>query len=174
LIAFLASVAGRAKQEFSVVGKPGKLLWSRVLGGDTVEGRYSLEKDQQLSNRHAPPFIRHALSSFWQNSLSRFYALSTACLQARARKKEDLWIPGTADADHAAIGPEAVTALFKKRLSCSPPCPDSFAASEALRLHSFKLDRAQPPDVLGGLMFGASAPRSKLVPRAVFPSAHNA
>jgi hypothetical protein len=109
-----------------------------------------------LSNRHAPPFIRHVLSSFWQNSLtaaeaaaqrdlslSRFYALATAYLQARARKKEDLWIPGTSGGDHAAVWPEAVIALPKKRLSCSPPCPYSFAASEALRLHSFKLDRAQ-------------------------------
>jgi hypothetical protein len=33
--------------------------------------------------------------------------------------------------------------LLKKRLACSPPCPYSFAASEALRLHAFKLDRAQ-------------------------------
>jgi hypothetical protein len=30
-----------------------------------------------------------------------------------------------------------------KRLACSPPCPYSFAASEALRLHAYKLDRAQ-------------------------------
>jgi hypothetical protein len=121
-----------------------------------VGERYSLEKYQQLSNRHAPPLIRHVLFSFWQKaltateaavqlglSLSRFYALSTAYLQARARKKEDLWIPGTSGGDHAAVWPEAVTDLLKKRLSCSPPCPYSFAASEALRLHSFKLDRAQ-------------------------------
>jgi hypothetical protein len=33
--------------------------------------------------------------------------------------------------------------LLRKRLGCVPPCPYSFAASEALRLHSFKLDRAQ-------------------------------
>ena len=33
--------------------------------------------------------------------------------------------------------------LLRKRLCCVPPCPYSFAASEALRLHSFKLDRAQ-------------------------------
>ena len=33
--------------------------------------------------------------------------------------------------------------LLHKRLACSPPCPYSFAASEALRLHGFKLDRAQ-------------------------------
>jgi hypothetical protein len=34
-------------------------------------------------------------------------------------------------------------ALLKKRLACAPPCPYSFVASEALRLHAFKLDRAQ-------------------------------
>jgi hypothetical protein len=39
--------------------------------------------------------------------------------------------------------PEPVLNLLKKRLQCVPPCPYSFAASEALRLHSFKLDRAQ-------------------------------
>ena len=33
--------------------------------------------------------------------------------------------------------------LLKKRLACSPPCPYSFAASEALRRHHFQLDRAQ-------------------------------
>ena len=96
------------------------------------------------------------LSSFWQNSLkateaaaqlglslSRFYALSTDYLQARAHKKGDLWIPGTSGGDHAAVWPEPVTDLLHKRLACSPPCPYSFVASEALRLHSFKLDRAQ-------------------------------
>jgi hypothetical protein len=30
-------------------------------------------------------------------------------------------------------------ALLKKRLACSPPCPYSFAASEALRLHAIKV-----------------------------------
>jgi hypothetical protein len=33
--------------------------------------------------------------------------------------------------------------LLRKRLACTPPCPYSFAASEALRLLNFKLDRAQ-------------------------------
>ena len=96
------------------------------------------------------------LSSFWQGSLtapeaaaqlglsrSRLYSLSSEYLQARARKKEDLWIPGISGGDHAAVWPEAVTDLLKKRLSCSPPCPYSFVASEALRLHAFQLDRAQ-------------------------------
>ena len=96
------------------------------------------------------------LSSFWQHSLtateaaaqlglsrSRLYSLSSDYLQARARKKVDLWIPGTSGGDHTAAWPEPVTDLLGKRLACSPPCPDSFVASEALRLHAFKLDRAQ-------------------------------
>jgi len=121
-----------------------------------VKGSYALEKYQQISNRHAPSLIRHVLSCFWENSLtateaaaqlgisrSRLYALSTDYLQARARQKKNLWMPGTSGGDHRAVWPEAVTDLLKKRLACSPPCPYSFAASEALRLHSFKLDRAQ-------------------------------
>jgi len=76
-------------------------------------------------------------------SRSRFYALSTDYLRACARKKEGLWIPGISGGDHTSAWPEPVADLLRKRLACSPPCPYSFAASEALRLHSFKLDRAQ-------------------------------
>jgi len=38
--------------------------------------------------------------------------------------------------------PKEVVDLLTKRLACPPPCPYSFAASEALRLLGFKLDRA--------------------------------
>jgi hypothetical protein len=76
-------------------------------------------------------------------SRSRFYTLSTDYLRACARQKEDLWIPGISGGDHTTAWPEPVIDLLKKRLDCSPPCPYSFAASEALRLHSFKLDRSQ-------------------------------
>ena len=76
-------------------------------------------------------------------SRSRFYTLSTDYLRAYARKKEGLWIPGISGGDHTSAWPEPVTDLLRKRLACSPPCPYSFVASEALRLHSFKLDRAQ-------------------------------
>ena len=76
-------------------------------------------------------------------SRSRFHTLATDYLRACARKKQGLWIPGTSGGDHSTAWPEPVTDLLKKRLACSPPCPYSFAASEALRLHSFKLDRAQ-------------------------------
>ena len=76
-------------------------------------------------------------------SRSRFYSLSTGYLRAYAQKQSGLWVPGTSGGDHTTAWPEPVTELLKKRLDCSPPCPYSFAASEALRLHSFKLDRAQ-------------------------------
>ena len=52
-------------------------------------------------------------------------------------------MPGSSGGDHSAPWPQPVLDLLRKRLGCSPPCPYSFAASEALRLHAFKLDRAQ-------------------------------
>ncbi len=74
---------------------------------------------------------------------SRLYTLATDYLRACARKKADSWIPAVSGGNHATVWPQAVTDLLKKRLACSPPCPYSFAASEALRLLAFKLDRAQ-------------------------------
>lgn len=76
-------------------------------------------------------------------SRSRFYSLSTDYLYAHAQKKAVVWTPGISGGDHASAWPVPVIDTLKKRLSCDPPCPYSFAASEALRLHSFKLDRAQ-------------------------------
>ena len=74
---------------------------------------------------------------------SRLYTLSTDYLRACARKEAATWIPGTSGGDHTTTWPKPVTDLLEKRLACSPPCPYSFAASEALRLLAFKLDRAQ-------------------------------
>lgn len=76
-------------------------------------------------------------------SPSRLYALSTAYNLARAQKQKSLWAPGISGGDHAKPWPQPVLDLLKKRLACKPPCPYSFAASEALRLQAFKLDRAQ-------------------------------
>jgi hypothetical protein len=114
-----------------------------------------LEKHQQLIQRHAPSFIRNVLDAFRQRTLnaaqaaeelglssSRFYALSTTFLRARP-KKDSLWCPGTSGGDHATPWPQPVLDLLRKRLASVPPSPYSFVASEALRLHSFKLDRAQ-------------------------------
>ena len=76
-------------------------------------------------------------------SRRRLYTLATAYNTARARKPQSLWTPGASGGDHATAWPQPVLDLLKKRLACTPPCPDSFAASEVLRLHAFKLDRAQ-------------------------------
>ena len=76
-------------------------------------------------------------------SRSRLYTLATAYNTARARKPQSLWTPGASGGDHATAWPQPVLDLLKKRLACTPPCPYSFAASEVLRLHAFKLDRAQ-------------------------------
>jgi hypothetical protein len=114
------------------------------------------EKHQQLRHRHAPSFIRHVLDTFWQGTLSaseaaeqlglsrsRLYGLAAAYLCARAQKQGSHWTPGRSGGNHSAPWPPPVLDLLTKRLSCVPPCPYSFAASEALRLHGFPLDRAQ-------------------------------
>ena len=116
----------------------------------------AFEKHQQLIHRHAPAFVRHVLDLVRQHSLSatqaadqlglspsRLYALATAYNSARVRQSSPLWTPGASGGDHAPAWPPPVIALLKKRLACSPPCPYSFVASEALRLHAFQLDRAQ-------------------------------
>ena len=116
----------------------------------------AFEKRQQLLHRHAPSFIRHILEAFRKRSLtvaeaaaelsisrSRLYALSTAYLHARSKKQESLWTPNASGGNHSKPWPQPVLDLLKKRLACHPPCPYSFAASEALRLHAFNLDRAQ-------------------------------
>ncbi|MGH9354065.1 MAG: hypothetical protein ACRD2G_18200 [Terriglobia bacterium] len=127
-------------------------------GGKGDPPRYSApsENYQQLIHRHAPSFIRDVLEAFTQRTLrpleaadqlgisrSRLYALATAYRRARAQKTGPLWTPSASGGDHAAPWPAPVLDLLRKRLNCSPPCPYSFAASEVLRLHDFKLDRAQ-------------------------------
>ncbi len=103
-----------------------------------------------------PSFLRHVLDTFQKHTLnavqaaaqldlsvSRFYALATDYNTARAPQSQPLWTPAASGGGHAATGPLAVTNPLIRRLACSPPCPHSFAASEALRRHAFKLDRAQ-------------------------------
>ena len=115
------------------------------------------EKHQQLVHRHASAFIRHILEGFRAGDLSavgaaaqlglsrsRLHALATTYGRARAPAQDGvLWSPGASGGDHAAPWPRPVLDLLRKRLGCRPPCPYGFAASEALRLHGFKLDRAQ-------------------------------
>jgi len=114
------------------------------------------EKYQQLIHRHAPSFIRHVMERFRLHTIdatqatdklglsrSRLYALATAYNTTRARKPHPLWTPRASGGNHATAWPQHVIALLKKRLASSPPSSYSFVASDALRLHAFKLDRAQ-------------------------------
>lgn len=109
-----------------------------------------------MRHRHAPSFIRDVLENFRQRTLtaeaaadqlglarSQLYALANSYLRARAKKQAHLWQPGASGGNHAKPWPQPVLELLKKRLASRPPSPYSFAASEALRLHAFKLDRAQ-------------------------------
>lgn len=76
-------------------------------------------------------------------SRSRFYVLLSDYLVAYGPGKHRSWEPGVSGGDHAPTWPPVVTALLRKRLSSKPPSSYSFAASEVLRLCSFRLDRAQ-------------------------------
>jgi len=115
-----------------------------------------LEKYQQLSHRHASAFIRHVLNAFRQLKLtasaaasqlglsrSRLYSLFADYLRALALRKGGVWTPAASGGNHASPWPQPVLDLLHKRLACTPPCSYTFAASEAWRLHAFKLDRAQ-------------------------------
>ena len=76
-------------------------------------------------------------------SRSRFYELYSDYLKACAYHQQSTWTPSVSGGDHAPDWPAEVQALLRKRLSSKPPASYSFAASEALRLHGFKVDRAQ-------------------------------
>jgi hypothetical protein len=76
-------------------------------------------------------------------SRSRFYKVYSDYLRACAHREQATWIPGVSGGDHASAWPPEVHELLRKRLSSQPPASYSFAASEALRLCQFKLDRAQ-------------------------------
>jgi transposase InsO family protein len=104
----------------------------------------------------AAPFIRHVLEQFRTCALAaalaaaalglsrcRFYRLYHAYLKAYATGRHGQWTPGTSGGAHAAPWPAEVLALLRRRLTSQPPSSYSFAASEALRLHGFPLDRAQ-------------------------------
>jgi hypothetical protein len=73
-------------------------------------------------------------------SRRRFYHLYHDYLQTY---RHQTWQPGLSGGDHAPAWPVAVVELLRRRLQSDPPSSYSFAASEALRLHGLKLDRAQ-------------------------------
>lgn len=76
-------------------------------------------------------------------SRAQFYRLYADYLSACAHHQESDWKPGVSGGDHAPPWPPEVEALLRKRLNSKPPASYSFAASEALRLCGYKLDRAQ-------------------------------
>ena len=52
-------------------------------------------------------------------------------------------MPGISGGDHAPAWPAEVEALLRKRIGSTPPASYSFAASEALRVCDYRVDRAQ-------------------------------
>jgi transposase InsO family protein len=104
----------------------------------------------------AAPLIRHVLEQFRTQKLSaaqaavalglserRLYELFHDYLKAYGRRVHALWTARTSGGNHARPWSREVLDLLRKRLSSEPPASYSFAASEALRLCDFKLDRAQ-------------------------------
>jgi hypothetical protein len=74
---------------------------------------------------------------------SQLYRVFADYLKAYAHQRHRQWTPQPSGGDHVEPWPPEVLALLRKRLTSQPPCSYSFAASEALRLCAFKLDRAQ-------------------------------
>lgn len=63
-------------------------------------------------------------------------------LEGCAQGKEAEWEPGKSGGYRGRVIPEAVADLWRKMLEAEPAAPYAFAASEALRLHGFRVDRA--------------------------------
>ena len=137
---------------------------------------FSKFEKAQLTHRCGAPLIRHVFCQFRSGAVNaaqarqelhlsktRFYELYTEYLRACAERREQSWIPGLSGGDHAAPWPEKITELLRKRLSSKPPSSYSFAASEAARLHAFKLDRAQVRRwaIENGLAHGHAAPKER-------------
>ena len=76
-------------------------------------------------------------------SRRRLYQLFGDYLAAYGPGTHRHWVPGVSGGDHAPAWPPVVTALLRKRLASDPPASYSFAASEALRVCDYHLDRAQ-------------------------------
>lgn len=75
-------------------------------------------------------------------SRSRFYTLYADYLRACAQRRQRCWVPGCSGGNHRRPWPQEVLALLRKLLGARLPASYSFAASEALRRHQFKIDRA--------------------------------
>ena len=115
----------------------------------------SSDEKLQLKHRCGLAHLRHILSEFRLGhiktgnacdqlslSRSRFYELYSDYLAAGLQRDQH-FIPGSSGGNHARQWPVEVLALLRQRLSSKPASSYSFAASEALRLYKFKVDRAQ-------------------------------
>ena len=113
------------------------------------------DEKAQLKHRCGLAHLRHVLSEFRLShiraeqacaelslSRSRFYELYSDYLAA-GPQRDQKFVAGSSGGNHARQWPVAVLALLRQRLSSKPPSSYSFAASEAIRLHGFKIDRAQ-------------------------------
>jgi hypothetical protein len=110
----------------------------------------------QLTHRVAPELVRDALSLFRSRSLtaeqtaerlglsrSGMYKLYARYLRAAAEGRASSFSPGASGGDHAPDWPPGVADALRRRLTASPSYSYASAASEALRLHGFRLGRAQ-------------------------------
>ena len=109
-----------------------------------------------MAHRLAPPLVRHILQGVRTGAISaleaaedlglsrnRLYELYRDYLSACGLRTHQNWVPGLSGGDHATAWPPNVTDLLRKRLASEPPASYSFAASEALRVCKYPLDRAQ-------------------------------
>lgn len=110
----------------------------------------------QLTHRVAPEMARDVLSQFRNRVLSAgeaadslgmsrsgLYKLYAKYLASSAGGNADAFVPGVSGGDRAAPWPKDVTDSLRLWLAATPPHSFAFAASEALRLYGFRLDRAQ-------------------------------
>ena len=109
---------------------------------------------KQLSKRLGMADIRHTISSFCEGKISslqtcealqigktRLYQLRTDFLLAKGLGRASVWTPKSSGGHHKSPWPAEVSSFLKKVLSHHYSY--AFAASEVLRLFSFKLDCSQ-------------------------------
>lgn len=109
---------------------------------------------RQLPNRLALPDVVNTLEQFVLGQMaaldaaaslgisrSRLYQLKTGYLRARAEGRLAFWAPGRSGGDHLPDWPGAVQDLLRRALAAGCTC--AFAASEALRLFGWRVDRPQ-------------------------------
>lgn len=106
-------------------------------------------------SRHGAGYVRHLMGKLRAGEQTtgqvaeelgvtgrRVRQLYREYLTYYARGQQTEWEPGKSGGYHGRVIPEAVEALWRKMLRARPPAPYAFAASEALRLHEFAVDRA--------------------------------